>query len=96
MGPVDVHGADAAMIARAARSARAKSPVKRVRGVSLTAADKAIITHLRAALRRGKVKSATVEGIAASAATGGRFRITAYFHDARAVGEALSKIGKPK
>ncbi len=96
VGPVDVHGADAAVIARAARSARAKSPAKRTHGVSLSTADAALVTHLRAGLRRAKVKSATVEGIASSAVTGGRFRVTGYLHDARAIGEALSKIGKTK
>ena len=96
VGAVDVHAADAAVIARAARSARAKAPAKKSHGVSLSSADKALVTHLRAALRRAKLKSATVEGIAASAATGGRFRITAYLHDAPAVGEALMKMGKTK
>jgi hypothetical protein len=42
------------------------------------------------------VKSVDVEGIASSAATGGRFRITGYLRDARAIGKALSQTGKTK
>ncbi len=92
VGAVDVHGADAAAIARAARSARAKGAKKTIHGVSLSATEKALVAHIRAALRGAKVKSADVEGIAASAATGGRFRISGYLHDVHAIGRALAHV----
>ena len=91
VGAIDVGGADAAVIARAARSARANAPTKVAHGVSLTSADKSLVAQLRAALRHAKLKSADIEGIAASAATGGRFRISGYLRDVHAIGKALAQ-----
>ena len=89
VGAIDVKSADAATLDRAARAAREKDAHKTTHGVSLTSADKQLVAHMRAALKRANVKAAEIEGIAASVATGGRFRISGYLRDLHAICEAL-------
>ena len=94
VGALDVKSADAATIDRAAKAARAKRR-HATHGVSLSSAEEQLVAHLRAALRRAKLESAEIEGIAASAATGGRFRISGYLRDVHAIGEALAHADNP-
>ncbi len=89
VGEVDVKASGAAAIARAAKKARAGKPASG-RGVHLAAGDGEFIKRVRHA----KVKGAVIDGIAASAKTGGRFRITGFIRDAKAIGHALVRASR--
>jgi hypothetical protein len=88
VGPIDVATAGAATIARAAKQARQTTRRPPTRGIKLSAEDERFVRQLRADARRD-AKGAIVTGLAASAATGGRFYVKGYIRDARALGQAL-------
>lgn len=88
VGSIDLASSGAAEIARAAKRARAKTGNTPTRGVRLSTEDKSFLRHARAAVNRD-ANGTTVQAIAASSATGGRFVVKGLIRDARAIGHAL-------
>ena len=87
---IDVRSATAAKIARAAHAIHASRTWKGP-GIHVSPADRRLVEHVAAALRRAKIH-ATVEALAAGGKDGARMRLTVNARAAARVGQVLSHV----